>query len=98
MWTSCSRACGGRCSAGSTWGAEGAQAPAPGEDAQVKTIGDLTVDFAHSRVLRAEHDILLTPREFRLLACLAHYAGRVVSQELLLQLVWGNEHTGEHHL
>ena len=62
------------------------------------TIGDLTVDFVRSRVLRAGHDIPLFPREEQLLACLAQYAGRVVSQELLFQLVWGNEHAGEHHL
>jgi len=79
-------------------GIEQALAPAPKEDAQIKTIGDLTLDFAHSRVLRSGHDIPLSPREYRLLACLAHYAGRVVSQELLLQAVWGNEHAGEHHL
>lgn len=77
---------------------EALQTPAPGEDTQVKIMGDLTVDFEHSRVLRAGHDILLSPREFRLLTCLAHNAGRVVSQELLLQLVWGNEHAGQHHL
>lgn len=75
-----------------------AHALAQNKDAQVKTIGDLTVDFAHSQVLRAGHKIPLTPREYRLLACLAQQTGRVVSQELLLQLVWGNEHAGKHHL
>jgi two-component system, OmpR family, KDP operon response regulator KdpE len=79
-------------------GIEQAPAPAPGEDAQVKTIGDLTVNLEHSRALRAGYDILLSPREFQLLACLAQHAGRVVSQELLLQLIWGNEHAGKHHL
>jgi DNA-binding response OmpR family regulator len=68
------------------------------EDAQVKTMEDLTVDLAHRRVLHAGHEILLTPREYRLLACLAQHAGRVVSQELLLQVVWGNEYEGKHHL
>lgn len=68
------------------------------EKAQIKTIGDLNVDFAHRQVLYAGHEIMLTPREYRLLACLAQYAGRVVSQELLLQCVWGNEYVGKHHL
>ncbi len=36
------------------------------------------------RVFHAGHEILLSPREYRLLACLARYAGQVVSQELLL--------------
>lgn len=75
-----------------------AQAPARGKDAQVRTIGDLTIDFAHRKVLYAGHEITLTPREYRLFVCLAQYAGRVVSQELLLQCVWGNEHAGKHHL
>lgn len=83
---------------GQWMGAEEAQAPVPGEDTEVKIIGDLTVDFEHSRVLRAGYDILLSPREFRLLACLVHNAGRIVSQELLLQLVWGNEYAGLYHL
>ncbi len=79
-------------------GVEQTQATTSREDVRVKTIGDLTVDFAHNRVFHAGHEILLSPREYRLLACLARYAGRVVSQELLLQLIWGNEHAGEHHL
>ena len=79
-------------------GAEQARAPAPKEDAQVKTIGDLTVDFVRSRVFHAGHEIPLSPREYQLLACLAQYAERVVSQELLLQILWGNEYVGEHHL
>jgi len=77
---------------------EQAYAPAQSEGTRVKAIGDLTVDFAHSRVLHAGHDIPLSPREYRLLACLAQYAGRVVSQELLLQYIWGDAHAGEYHL
>ena len=75
-----------------------AHAPKQNEDAQIKTIGDLTVDFAHRQVLYAGNAILLTPREYGLLACLAQCAGRLVSQELLLQCVWGNEHAGKRHL
>jgi DNA-binding response OmpR family regulator len=77
---------------------EAEQAPAGGKDAQARTIGDLTVDFAHSRALLAGREIPLTPREYRLLVCLAQQARCVVSQELLLQLVWGNERAGKHHL
>lgn len=79
-------------------GTEQALATVPREDVRVKAIGDLTVDFAHGKVFHAGREILLSPREYRLLACLARYAGRVVSQELLLHLIWGNEHAGEHHL
>ena len=68
------------------------------EDTQIQTIGDLIIDFAHRKVLRAGHEIPLSPREYRLLVCLAQRTGRVVSQELLLQLVWGNAQAGEQHL
>ncbi len=68
---------------------EQTHAPVQGEDTQVKTMGDLAVDFARSWTLRAGHEIPLSPREYRLLTCFAQQAGRVVSQELLLQAIWG---------
>ena len=40
----------------------------------------------------------LTPVEYRLLAYLAQNAGRVVTQDLLLEHVWGDEYVGESHL
>ena len=73
-------------------------APAQREDTRGKTLGDLTVDFAHNCVRRAGREIALSPKEYRLLTCLAQHAGRVVSQELLLQLVWGSAHVDQHHL
>src|SRR5690242_12901204 len=62
------------------------------------TIGDLTVDYAQHLVTMAGREVPLTPIEYRLLAYLAQNAGRVVTQDLLLEHVWGEEYVGESHL
>ena len=62
------------------------------------TIGDLAVDYAQHLVTMAGQDVPLTPIEYRLLAYLAQNAGRVVTQDLLLDHVWGSEYLGESHM
>jgi DNA-binding response OmpR family regulator len=62
------------------------------------TLGDLAIDFGQHRVTLADKEIELTPIEYRLLAYLAQNAGRVVTQDLLLEHVWGDEYVGESHL
>lgn len=62
------------------------------------TIGDLTIDFAQHRVILADREVDMTPVEYRLLAYLAQNAGRVITQDLLLEHVWGEEYVGESHL
>ena len=62
------------------------------------TIGDLAIDFAQHRVTIAGKEVELTPIEYRLLAYLAQNIGRVVTQDLLLEHVWGEEYAGESHL
>jgi DNA-binding response OmpR family regulator len=62
------------------------------------TIGDLTIDFAQHLVLMDSQKVVLTPTEYRILACLAQNVGRVVPQDLLLQHVWGVEYVSENHL
>src|SRR5436190_17638743 len=62
------------------------------------TIGDLVVDYAQHQVTFAGQEVPLTPIEYRLLAYLAHNAGRVVTQDLLLEHVWGSEYLGESHM
>jgi two-component system KDP operon response regulator KdpE len=51
--------------------------------------GNLTIDLAARRVLRAEVEVHLTPNEFKLLAELVKSADRVVTQRHLLKSVWG---------
>ena len=62
------------------------------------TIGDLTIDFAQHRVVQSGREVDMTPVEYRLLAYLAQNAGRVITQDLLLEHVWGEEYVGESHL
>jgi DNA-binding response OmpR family regulator len=62
------------------------------------TIGSLTIDGARHQVRMANRDLVLSPIEYRLLFYLAQNAGRVVTQEQLLEQVWGEEYAGESHL
>jgi DNA-binding response OmpR family regulator len=62
------------------------------------TIGDLTIDFAQHLVTMGAREIELTPTEYRILAYLAQNAGRVVTQDLLLEHIWGTEYVGEGHM
>lgn len=61
-------------------------------------IGEMTVDLAQHQVMMRGAEAPLTPIEYRLLAYLAQNAGRVVTQDLLLEHVWGAEYVGESHL
>lgn len=51
-------------------------------------VSDLEMDLLARTVKRAEENILLQPREFRLLECLMRNAGRVVTRTMLLEKVW----------
>ncbi len=62
------------------------------------TIGDLTIDYAQHLVKMAGVEVPLTPIEYRLLAYLAQNAGRIVTQDLLLEEVWGTGYVGESHM
>ncbi len=61
-------------------------------------IGDLILDLAQHAVIIDGQMQPLTPVEFRLLAHLAHHAGRVVTQDALLEHVWGQTYVGEGHM
>ncbi|MDQ6915853.1 MAG: response regulator [Actinomycetota bacterium] len=70
-----------------------------GEDpaAPAIEVGDLTVDVADHRVLRAGEEVHLTPIEFDLLRVLALNPGRLVTQRQLLREVWGPAYETETH-
>jgi len=61
-------------------------------------VGDLEVDYVQHLVTMRGHEVALTPTEYRILAYLAQNAGRVVTQDLLLEHVWGAEYSGESHM
>jgi two-component system KDP operon response regulator KdpE len=55
----------------------------------------LTIDMVHRRVERDGLAIKLTPKEYDLLALLAHHAGKVVTHKTLLTSVWGPAHADD---
>jgi DNA-binding response OmpR family regulator len=61
-------------------------------------IGELSVDYAQHLVAMRGKEIALTPTEYRIISYLAQNAGRVVTQDLLLEHVWGTEYVGESHM
>jgi len=62
--------------------------PAPMQQ-DVKTFGDMVIDFAKHRVVRNGRDVHLGPTEFRLLQFLMEKPGDVLTREYLLKSVWG---------
>src|SRR5579884_3243877 len=62
------------------------------------TIGELEIDYSQHLVKIAGREITLTPTEYNILAYLAKNAGRVLTQDLLLEHVWGSEYLGESHM
>ena len=51
-------------------------------------VGDLELDRLSHRVVRGGAEIVLQPREFRLLEYLMKHAGQVVTRTMLLENVW----------
>ena len=52
------------------------------------TVGDLVLDRLSRKVTREGQQIMLQPREFRLLEYLMRHAGQVVTRTMLLEGVW----------
>jgi two-component system KDP operon response regulator KdpE len=60
-----------------------------GPEVERITVGDLIIDYNRRRVLRGDEEIRLTPKEFELLALLAHNADRVLTHRTILKTIWG---------
>jgi two-component system OmpR family response regulator len=59
-----------------------------GREETVYRVADLALDRLSHRVTRGDDEILLQPREFRLLEFLMKHAGQVVTRTMLLENVW----------
>jgi two-component system OmpR family response regulator len=59
-----------------------------GREETVYRVADLALDRLSHRVTRGGDEILLQPREFRLLEYLMKHAGQVVTRTMLLENVW----------
>ncbi|HET9223835.1 MAG TPA: winged helix-turn-helix domain-containing protein [Roseiflexaceae bacterium] len=58
-------------------------------DEPIFEVGDLRVDLARRHVLVAGNEVHLTPIEYKMLATLIEYAGKVITHQQLLKAVWG---------
>lgn len=67
------------------------QQPVQSEKTELK---DLTIDFERHEVRLKDKPLVLTPKEFDLLAFLVQNPGRVYTREQLLDQVWGYEYLG----
>jgi len=65
-------------------------APAPA------AFGELIIDESRHEVTLRGEPVVLTPREFSLLATLAAQPGRVFTRAQLLERVWGAEYYDDH--
>jgi two-component system KDP operon response regulator KdpE len=52
-------------------------------------MGDVKVDLARRQVTKGDQEVHLTPIEYKLLATLIKYEGRVITHRQLLREVWG---------
>jgi DNA-binding response OmpR family regulator len=67
------------------------QAGEPAGGAGRIRVGDLEIDTERVEVRKGGREILLSPREFKLLCTLAKSPGRVFPRATLLRQVWGEE-------
>ena len=68
---------------------------APGERLR---FGSLVINLDEHTITLDDKPVILTPREFELLAFFARHAGKVFSREQLLDQVWGYEFSGDTRL
>jgi two-component system KDP operon response regulator KdpE len=52
-------------------------------------MGDVKVDLSRRQVVKGDQEVHLTPIEYKLLATLIKYEGRVITHRQLLREVWG---------
>jgi two-component system KDP operon response regulator KdpE len=60
-------------------------------------LGALHIDLAMRRVTLEDAPVALTRKEYAVLALLARYPGRVISQQQLLKDIWGGSHVEDTH-
>jgi DNA-binding response OmpR family regulator len=56
--------------------------------------GPIRLDRSSRRAWRSQREVVLSHKEFDLLACLIHSAGVALSRDLLLERVWGSDFLG----
>jgi DNA-binding response OmpR family regulator len=64
---------------------------------ETRRVGELTLSSHDHSVTRNGQKIVLSPIEFRLLACLASAPGKVLTHQTLMSRVWGAEYVDSRH-
>lgn len=75
---------------------EGLEKRNGGQDAVI-TAGDMVIDVGRHAVMVGGAPVVLTAKEFELLAQFARNPGRVYTRAQLLDLIWGHGHAGYEH-
>jgi two-component system KDP operon response regulator KdpE len=73
------------------------QAEGSTQAAPVFTLDELSVNLAKRQVTVKNEEVHLTPIEYKLLATLVKYAGKVITHNQLLREVWGPGYAEETH-
>ena len=71
---------------------------APLADGGFFTAGDLTVDYDKHQVLISGENAKLTQNEFRIVALLARYAGKVLTYDFIMKELWGPQTGGSNQI
>jgi len=70
---------------------------APTEQERVITTADFEIDLGAKQIHRNGADMHLTPTEWQIVEVLARHRGKLVTQQQLLQQVWGPQYEKETH-
>ena len=62
------------------------------------TTGELTVDYDKRHVYIAGEDAKLTQNEYKIVALLSRYAGRVLTYDYILKSIWGPNLSGDNQI
>lgn len=89
------RECVARCRAILRRSRVGSATTAAADEQVLLQVGPICLDRRQCRVSRAGEEVVLTPREFRLLECFMLNPGRALSREQLIEQVWGPDYTGD---
>ena len=71
--------------------------PADGSESEIIERGEMRIDIGKRQVSVKDEDVVLTAKEFELLAHFARKPGQVFNRVQLLDQVWGYNHEGYEH-
>ncbi len=67
-------------------------------DRSVYELNNLKIDFNRQMVFLDGASVNLTAREYHILSYMAANAGRIITNEQMLDKIWGESYSGEYHI